>query len=107
MTLAELAAAVASEVPDCSALRLWGANVFRPGDIVYSVKSATAKGDTLRVELFLALDGSTDVVEVDKPEGGKVKKGSLKVASAAAVRWNGEARPKAAGSTEPALHLGH
>ena len=107
MTLAELVAAAKTEVPDCSTLRIWGANIFRPGDIVYAVKSITARGDTLRVELFLALDNSTDVVEVDAPEGGKIKSASLKIARAAAVRWNGEPRSKPPGSMDPALHLGN
>jgi hypothetical protein len=107
MTLAELVAAAKNEVPDCSALRIWGADIFRPGDLVYAVKSVAARGDTLRVELFLALDNSTDVVEVDAPEGGRIMKASLKISRAAAVRWNGERRSRPPGSMDPALHLGN
>ena len=106
MTLAELVTAAKSEVPVCSALRMWGANIFRPGDIVYAVKSIAVRGDTLRIELFLSLDNSTDVVEVDVPEGGKIKDGSLKISRAAAVRWNGQPRTRPPGSMDPALHLG-
>ncbi len=106
MTLAELVDAAKNEVPDCSALRIWGANVFRPGDVTYAVRSIAARGDTLRVELFLSLDNSTEVVEVDSPEGGRIKDGSLKISRAAAVRWNGEPRKRPAGSMDPALHLG-
>ena len=107
MTLAELISAAKIDVPDCSALRIWGANIFRPGDVVYQVKSIAARGDTLRIELFLALDNSTDVVEVDSPEGGKIKDGSLKISRAAAVRWNGGLRKRPVGSMDPALHLGN
>jgi hypothetical protein len=106
LELAELITAAQRDVDHCSVLRLWGANVFRPGDVVYSVKSITAKGDTLRVELFLALDNSTDVVEVDSPEGGRIKDGSLKISRAAAVRWNGGLCKRPPGSMDPALHLG-
>jgi hypothetical protein len=107
MTLAELVTAARSEVQGCSALRLWGANIFRPGDVVYAVKSIAVKGETLRVELFLALDNSTDVVEVDAPEGGRIKDGSMKISRAAAVRWNGGLRKRPPGSMDPALHLGN
>ncbi|MBS2023376.1 MAG: hypothetical protein JST92_13275 [Deltaproteobacteria bacterium] len=107
MTLDELVTAARAEVPDCSVVRIWGGNVFRPGDVVYAVKSVSAKDGALRVELFLALDNTTAIVEVLGADGLKVKKGSLKIQSASEVRWDGAARPKPAGTTEPALHLGH
>jgi len=106
MTLAELITAAQREVPRCGVLRLWGANIFRPGDVIYDVRSVTAVGETLRIELFLALDNSTDVVEVDAPENFRIKDGSLKISRAAAVRWNGQPKTRPPGSMDPALHLG-
>ncbi len=87
-------------------IRAFGADVVRPSDQIYEVKDASMSGETLRVTLFLALDGKERVVEVDKPRGAKVTGSALKIREAAAVRVFGTDYKPAAGKSEPALYLG-
>ncbi len=104
---AKIAAAVREGVPACSVVRLWGANAFRPADLIYDVTNATAPDEhTLRIDLYLALENEHVTVEVKDPDWWQVVDGSLDVRRASSVSWAGLVqRPGAPGAF--ALHLGH
>lgn len=71
-------------------IRVWGADVVRPSDQIYELKSATLADGTLKLVLFLALDGKERIIEVDQPAGAKAGKSGLRVESAAAIRVFGK-----------------
>ena len=88
-------------------MRLWGVNLHRPGDIVYQVAGATVTDDRiLRVHLYLDLDGTAPLLELEGPVGVKIDGGNLTVQGATAVRWNGAARAAVGVSKGPAVFLG-
>ena len=87
-------------------IRVWGADVIRPSDQIYELKSATVAGSVLRLVLFLALDGQERLVEVDQPRGAKVAKGALRIQSAAAVRVFGSEYKPPSLDAKDALYLG-
>jgi hypothetical protein len=104
LNIDQLAAAISSGLRQCAVLRIWGEDVFRPGDALYRVASATAKGSVLRIELEDAQGGGREALEVAEPAQGKVKGGRLRIGAAAGVEGFGRSWKPVAG-VEPALLL--
>src|SRR4030081_3883520 len=87
-------------------IRVWGANVVRPSDQIYAVKSASFDSDLLRIVLFLVLDGGEYLIEVERPTGAKVTAAALRIRDAARVTVFGDVYLPPSQQAGPALYLG-
>ena len=103
-SIVEAVEAIRANVKRCGLLQIWGSEVFRPGDLIYDVTGVTADGDHLRIHLRQPLDGSVELLDLDRPTRVKVKGGALKVGAAAGIRGFGrDWTPE--GSSGPALSM--
>jgi hypothetical protein len=87
-------------------IRVWGADVVRPSDQTFAVKSASFDNDRLCVVLFLALDGEEYLIDVERPTGAKVTAGALRIRDAARVTVFGGVYLPPSQQAGPALYLG-
>ena len=104
-TTAELAKAIRPRVTRCALLEIWGAPVFRPGDIVYDVESITALFAGLTLHLRSVGGGERRALKIAQPGAAKVEEGRLEIAEAAYVQWVSEQFRAPAETTKPALLL--
>jgi len=97
---------IRSGVASAGRVRIWGVNVSRPGDTVYQVAGASLTDDrVLRIHLHVDVERTSPIIEIDEPAGVLIADGNLTIASAAAIRWDGELQPLQPGAKE-ALFLG-
>ena len=104
LSIEQLAEDIRSSLQQCALLRVWGEDVFRPGDAHYRVVGATASGDELRIELSEVQGTGREVLEIAQPAQAKVKNRRLRIGAAASVIGFGRTWNPVAGS-EPALLL--
>lgn len=95
---------IKSSVSSAGRLRIWGVDLSRPGEIVYQVADASLTDDRV-LRILLRLDTTSPILEIEDPSGVEVEVGNLTIASASAVRWDGEVQPRQPGAKE-ALFLG-
>ena len=100
---AQLAESIKKNIKTCGILKIWGGDVFRPGDFMYEIADARADGEILKISLFHRPDGSKEQLEIERPAKAKVAAGSLRIAGAA--RITGFGRDFDARSKGPALLL--
>ena len=108
--LSEIAKSIGQSVKACSVVRLHGANVFPPGDVIYQLTAARAEGEALLVlEFFLAMTGERPKLEIHDPKGCRVVDGNLEVKSASKVTWAGavDEPPAKLKPVTPAVFVGN
>ena len=89
----------------CGIVRVWGEELFRPGDLIYDITGAEVQGSLLRIRLAQPLDGTSELLEVEAPSRSKLKRGGVRIGEAVLVRGFGrEWKPPASGK-QPALVL--
>ena len=104
LSIEQVAQDIRSSLHQCALLRVWGEDVFRPGDALYRVEGATVSGDVLRIELSEVQGAGREVLEVVQPAQAKVKGQRLRIGIAASVTGFGRTWKPVSGA-EPALLL--
>ena len=104
LTIDRLAEEIRSGLRQCALLRIWGEDVFRPGDSLYRVEGATVSGHVLRIELSEVQGAGHEVLEVEQPAQAKVEGQRLRIGAAASVTGFGRTWKPVPGA-EPALLL--
>ena len=104
MSIDRLAEEIRSGLRQCALLRVWGEDVFRPGDALYRVEGATFSGDVLRIELSEVQGAGREVLEIAQPAQAKLKGKSLRIGTAVSVTGFGRTWKPISGA-EPALLL--
>jgi hypothetical protein len=104
-TTVELAKAIRPRVTRCALLEIWGAPVFRPGDVVYQVESVTALFAGLTLHLRSVAGGERRALKIAQPGPAKIEEGRLEIAEAAYVQWVSQQFRAPAETNKPALLL--